>query len=181
MPVAETAPPKVEKAVQKKLETVEKVLVFSIYPEITLSVEKIIRTGLTDADGRAIKRGRQRQVQFQKHMALIEMKDMNDKFIMVDDGMGGKEKVVTQVGVRGMEGYGRDFFECIRTPGIDEKVLPFVEMIDKNPNQAESLIAQAKQRNLYANMQGLSALTLQKKCIQFQLAWNKAHGIEEEL
>lgn len=178
---------KTEKVKQSTVKGNTKVLLFSVYPMLSLSVEKQQRDNAIDVDGRSqrIKRGRSRQVRFGEsgvglHFAEAEMRDMNDKTIDVDNGYGGLDKVVLQVGIRNMEGYGRDFFECVRTPGMDPKAFSMMELMERNERSAEALFAQAKAKNLYANAsakdQGLSSLGVSRRCVQFQLKWDKAHG-----
>ncbi len=156
----------------------DEVLVFCVVsPCMVLSVEKARGSGQFDNKGREIKRGRSRIIEFKNHRLMIAMRDMDDKYIMVDDGMGGQEKVVLQVGVRNMEGYGRDFFECVRTPGMDPKAESIQEIAKKNPKQFQSLMRRAQEKNTYAH--GLDgdvlAYNLTAECMEFEMKWKSKH------
>ena len=171
--VVEAPKPKAKRA----LNPLDKVLLFSKYPSLSLSVEKAQRDYVGHNGEHRIQRGRSRQVVFDKHFTFADMREMEDKKLDIKDEEGNVvDTVVLQVGIRNMEGYHRDFFECVRTPGMDPKVMSFDEMIEKAPKNAESLIKQAEERDIYAaNAAPLSMLTVIKKCMGFKIAWDAAH------
>ncbi len=175
MPAVEEAPAPVKKPAYSPS---DEVMVFCVVsPCITLSVEKVRSSGHQDHTGRPIKIGRSRMVEFKNHRCMIQMRDMNDKWIEVDDGMGGKERQTLQIGVRNMEGYGRDFFEAVRTPGMDTKADSLMEIQKKNPKQFASLMKRAQEKNTYANGEDGDVLSynLVAECLQFEAKWKAAH------
>lgn len=113
------------------------VLVFIAWPEGSLNVEKVYRdtSHLDDAGRPAIlQRGKHRVLFANRHRLWIEERDMKDKMFRVKEYDGTESLQLQQVGVRNMEGYMRDFFEAIRTPGTPENALVLYEMIrDEDP------------------------------------------------
>lgn len=119
------------------------VLVFIAWPEGSLNVEKVYRdtSHLDDAGRPAIlQRGKHRVLFAQRHRLWIEERDMKDKMFRVKEYDGTESLQLQQVGVRNMEGYMRDFFEAIRTPGTPKDALVLSEMLDDQDPRATAFM-----------------------------------------
>lgn len=154
-----------------------KVLMYSTYPGLSISVEKANSDNLIGQDNRVfkVKRGQHRYVIFEAHRAEVEERDLEDKTMTVRDDAGNEEVIVIQEGIRKNEGYGRDFIEAIRTETTPKGAPTLMEWLEKNPpTQAMGFLGTATMRSQYAKLSvPLNQLTVMKECLEAKLKYAK--------
>ncbi len=120
----------------------KKVLLYSIYPCMSINVGKTKKKLIELANGEKYLDtiGEHRTRCFKNHKLWIEP-------VYLEDQLDPLTKRVVQMGLRKMAGYGFTFVEAVRSPGIPAGTFPMSEMREKAHGQYLGFFSQALARS----------------------------------